>query len=163
LLPLLALTLLAPAAAAAAPRRVAPPEAPRLPLRLHAGAAGELVEAPGASERAELLTFDEGLAAGLLLVRPDEAVEVAGWPVAPGAGLWEVGPPGMRPVPRSPLVFRWGSVRGDSDVRVMVSVDPESRELRGIALTPEGSHELQPVPRRIADAERQHLVGPRDF
>jgi hypothetical protein len=184
----LVLSLLAALPAVAAPpagRSVSVPAAaagaagPRLALSLAARAEGEIVEAPGAVERAELLTFDDGLAAGLLVARPDEAVHVAGWPVAPGeradvvltrreiyadgAETWELGTEGPRRVPRSRLVFFWGAAEDDPLVRVMVSVDPDSRALRGMSLHGERLHELQPTPPELRARRGQHLVAEPDL
>ncbi|HSS52694.1 MAG TPA: hypothetical protein VLX28_27450, partial [Thermoanaerobaculia bacterium] len=123
----------APAFAAAAPVRT---------TLAKAALAGDLVEVPGTSEKAELVNMNTSLAAGLLRVGLDQEVAVPGWPVAPGeradvvltrrdvyapeAVIWEVTETGMRRLPRSSLVFLWGKAEGAADVRVMVSVDPET-------------------------------------
>jgi hypothetical protein len=169
-----ALTGVLSAAASAQPRTGG-----RAPMRLATGADGELIEVPGATERAELLTFDSGLADALLITAPGEEVTVADWPTAPGeraevvltrrdvyasdAAIWEVGADGPRPVPRSRLVFFWGGAPGELGTRAMVSVDPETRELRGLSLHQGEAHELLPTPAGLRDAEGQHLLAPPDF
>ncbi|MFY9820626.1 MAG: M12 family metallo-peptidase [Thermoanaerobaculia bacterium] len=160
---------LAPSLAAAA--------TPRIRLAT-AASAGEIVTVPGTPEKAELVHLDSALADGLLRVQPEQEVAVAGWPVAPGeraevvltrrdvyapdAQILEATEGGMRPVPRSSLVFLWGKAEGTTDVRVMVSVDPKTRELRGFTLTPSGAHELELVPKSWHAGDR-YVVGPRDL
>ncbi|HEV7783805.1 MAG TPA: M12 family metallo-peptidase, partial [Thermoanaerobaculia bacterium] len=160
---------LAPCIAAAAPARTILPKA---------ASAGDLVEVPGTPEKAELVTLDTSLAGGLLRVRPEEEVAVPGWPVAPGkradvvltrrevyapdAVLWEATKDGMRRVPRSSLVFLWGKAEGTDDVRVMVSVDPATQEMRGFTITPEGAHEMELVPKSWK-AGKRYVVGPHDL
>jgi hypothetical protein len=177
-LPRLALVLLLAAAPAAAAGH--PADATRrLPLQLHARAVGELIEVEGSEERAELLTFGEGLVDGLLMVGFEEEVAVADWPVGPGerthvrltrrdvyapdAVIWELTAEGRRQVPRSTLVFLWGVAEADEDVRVMVSVDPETQELRGFSIGEAGPHLLQPTPPGMRDQAGQYLVGPPDM
>ena len=171
---LFALPLLTATVALAAPSREAP-AAPRLQVELSTRADGELVETEGTSEQAELLTFDQGLVPGLLVAEVGEEVRVGDWPVAPGeraavvltrrdvyaedAVIWEVGPQGMRQLPRSPLVFFWGEAEHDPNVRVSVSVDPSSRELRALATSAAGDHELRPVPASWRADRGTHLLG----
>src|SRR3954451_4165588 len=161
--------VLAPSLAAAAPARA---------ILAKAASAGELVEVPGTPEKAEVVTLDPSLAEGLLKVAPEEEVAVPGWPVssgdradvvlkrrdvyAPGADLWEVTKDGKRRVPRSTLVFLWGQAEGTADVRVMVSVDPATRELRGFSIAPAGAHELALAPKSW-HAGKGYVVGPRDL
>jgi hypothetical protein len=170
--PLVVLVLscvLAPSLAAAAPARTYLPKA---------ASAGEMVEVPGSSEKAELVSLSSSLAGGLLRVRLDDEVAIPGWPVAPGeradvvltrrdvyapgADVWEVTKDGMRRLPRSSLVFLWGKAEGSADVRVMVSVDPATREMRGFTVTPAGAHELSLVPKSWKAGNR-YVVGPRDL
>ncbi len=163
------LCALAPSLVAAAPART---------ILAKAAAAGEIVEVPGTPEKAEVVTLDPSLAEGLLNVAPEAEVAVPGWPVspgeradvvltrrdvyAPGADLWEVTEDGNRRVPRSTLVFLWGKAQGSAGVRLMVSVDPATRELRGFSLTPKGAHELELVPKSWHAGDR-YVVGPRDL
>jgi hypothetical protein len=160
---------LATSLAAAAPARTVLPKA---------ASAGDLIEVPGTPEKAELVTLGTSLADGLLKVRPEEEVAVPGWPVAPGeradvvltrrevyapdAVIWEATADGMRRVPRSSLVFLWGVAQGTAGVRVMVSVDPATREMRGFSITPGGAHELERVPKSWRAGDR-YVVGPHDL
>jgi hypothetical protein len=160
---------LTPSFAAAAPARTVLPKA---------AAAGDIVEVPGTPEKAEIVTLDTSLADGLLRVRPEDEVAIPDWPVAPGeradvvltrrevyapdAVLWEVTKSGKRRIPRSTLVFLWGQAQGTDDVRVMVSVDPATREMRGFTITPAGAHELAVVP-KAWHAGSGYVVGPRDL
>jgi hypothetical protein len=159
----------APAFAAAAPARTYLPKA---------APAGEIVAVPGTPEKAELVSLDTSLADGLLRVRLEEEVAVAGWPVAPGeradvvltrrdvyapgADVVEVTKDGMRRLPHSTLVFLLGKGEGAADVRIMVSVDPATREIRGLTVTPAGAHELELVPKSW-HAGNRYVVGPRDL
>jgi metallopeptidase family M12-like protein/IPT/TIG domain-containing protein len=174
------LLLVAHQTAAAPPRPSRDdPQGDRSPLHLQAAPAGELVEIPGGREKAELLQFDLSLADDLLAAQPEETLVIADWPVAPGeradvaltrhdvyapdAEIWEVAKDGTRHrVPRSRLVFLWGNAEGAADVRVMVSLNPATRELRGLSVTPKGAHELQPVPAAWKAAGR-HMIGPPDL
>ena len=160
---------LATSFAAAAPARTVLPKA---------ASAGDIVAVPGRTEKAEIVTLDTSLADGLLRVQPEAEVAVPDWPVAPGeradvvltrrevyapdAVLWEVTKTGKRRIPRSTLVFLWGQAQGTADVRVMVSVDPATREMRGFTITPEGAHELAVVP-KAWQAGNGYVVGPRDL
>lgn len=155
--------------AAAAPARTVLPKA---------ASAGDIVEVPGTPEKAEIVTLDPSLADGLLRVQPEAEVAIPDWPVAPGeradvvltrrdvyapdAVLWEVTKTGKRQIPRSTLVFLWGQAQGTADVRVMVSIDPATREMRGFTVTPAGAHELAVVP-KAWQAGSGYVVGPRDL
>jgi hypothetical protein len=143
-----------------------------------AGDLADLVEVAGASEKAEVVRLEASFAAGLLRVGMEEKVVVSDWPVspgertdvlltrrdvyAPGAEIWVASPAGLRRTSRSALVFFWGEAAGDADVRVMVSVDPATRELNGFSVTATGTHDLQPVPKSW-HAGARYVVGPRDL
>jgi hypothetical protein len=160
---------LAPSLAAAAPARTVLPKA---------ASTGEIVAVPGTSEKAELVSLDSSLADSLLRVRLEDEVAVAGWPVAPGeradvvltrrdvyapgAEVLEVTREGTRRLPKSSLVFLLGKAEGSADVRVMVSVDPATQEMRGFTITPKGAHELALVPKSW-HAGNRYVVGPHDL
>jgi hypothetical protein len=171
-----ALILVVPSHLAASDFAARPSSSPRL---LDLAPAGDLVSVPGTSAQAEVLSFPPSLAKNLAAVAVGESVTLAGWPVAPGeradvevvrrevyspdAEIWEIGPRGKRRVPRSGLVFLWGKAEDpESPLRVMVSVDPATGEVRGLAVTPAGSHELSPVPAAWKAGSR-YVVGPRDL
>src|SRR5687768_7474595 len=103
---------------AAAPVFAAPP------AQIRAAVQGELIEAKGTSERAEIVSFGEELVPGLLKAAHNTTVRVADWPVgpdaradvlltrfdvyAPGAKVFVVEGPGQRDhreIPRSRLAF----------------------------------------------------------
>lgn len=173
---LLACGVVVPSLASAAPATdgFAPPPL----LRLWAAGSGEVITVPGSAEKAELLDLEPTLVDGLLAVGVEREVRVADWPVAPGereevlltrhdvyapgAVIWEVDKRARRQVPRSRLVFLWGESVSDSSTRVMVSVDPATRELRGFMVTSQGIHELLPTPSAWRAGAR-YLVGPRDL
>jgi hypothetical protein len=127
---------------------------------LRAAVAGRFVTAPDGAGEAELVDFDPALAAALLEVEPGASRVVAGWPVAPGdhreieLTRFEVYAPGARIVkiegnrvvelPRSRLAFFHGRSPDDPETRLVVTVDPETGTLEGLALTAEGTRELRP-------------------
>ena len=149
-----------PAALAAAP---SPPV-----LQLDAASQGEIVDAPGTDARAEILTFGEELAPSLLQVAPEATVRIAGWPVAPGertdvrltrfeiyapdARIWKVEGDRRTEVPRSRMAFFRGPAEDDPDTQVFVAVDPDTRRFQGLAISPQGTHEIRPL------GDRRHLV-----
>ncbi len=140
------------------------------PVRLTAAADGQLIDAPGTDVRAEVVTFGAALAPALLRVAPEETVQVAGWPVAPGvradvrltrfeiyapgAKIWKVEGERRTEVPRSRTAFFRGMAENDPDVRVFVAVDPDTRRFEGLAVSSEGSYEIRP----FGKAGRGHLV-----
>jgi hypothetical protein len=128
------------------------------PGDLRAADPGPIVDTPrGPAER---LDFHPGVAPALLALAPDQTIALQDWPVAPGVrravrlARHEVYAPGARmirvdaggetDVPRSRLVFLWGT--DEAGGQVMVSVDPESRALRGLSRGTEGFHEFAPDP-----------------
>ena len=90
----------------------------------------------------------------------DSPLRIADWPVAPGdrrtveVARHDVYAPGARivaisrdgeaEVPRSPLLFFWGTAVGDPSRRVLVSLDPETGVLGGLSTTPDGVFEIRP-------------------
>jgi uncharacterized repeat protein (TIGR01451 family) len=91
----------------------------------------------------------------------EDTVRLADWPVAPGdrrtveitrhdvyapdARVIAIGAGGEREVPRSRLLFFWGTAVGDSSHRVLVSLDPDGGTLGGLGVTPDGVWEVRPV------------------
>lgn len=157
---LFAVSLSLPAAAAAEP------------LRLSAGAQGQIVEAPGTDARAEIVTFGEGLASALLRVAPGETVRIADWPVAPetraevrltrfeiyapDAKIWRVDGDAQTEVPRSRMAFFRGMAEDDPDTRVFVGLEPETEAFQGLSISLEGTFEIRPYP--AAARGRGYLV-----
>lgn len=142
------------------------------PLRLSAGAQGQIVEAPGTDARAEIVTFDEGLASALLRVAPGETVRIAGWPVAPDARvevrltrfeiyapdakIWRVDGDARTEVPRSRMAFFRGLAEDDPETRVFVGLEPETEAFQGLSISLQGTFEIRPHPE--AARGRGHLV-----
>ncbi|MGZ5426878.1 MAG: M12 family metallo-peptidase, partial [Thermoanaerobaculia bacterium] len=135
---------------------------------LRAGDPGRIVDLPGDRGPGELVEFDARLVPALLSLAPEAQLNVADWPVAPGIrravrlARHEIYAPGARmvrvdaggehDVPRSRLVFFWG--QDDAGGGVMVSMDPETHELRGLSRGPDSFHEFAPD---AADS-RRHLL-----
>ncbi|HYN22519.1 MAG TPA: M57 family metalloprotease, partial [Thermoanaerobaculia bacterium] len=154
----------------------AAPAVREIPIR--AAGPGELITTPGTAKKAELLALDEGLAPLLLKVKLEETVTVPDWPIAPDrraevrltrreiyapdARIFSVEAERVRAVPRSRRVFLWGEAVGEADTRVLVSIDPADRMIRGFSLTQEGIHEMRPMDSRQGQGARQHLVAPPD-
>lgn len=127
---------------------------------LRAALAGRFVTAPDGAGEAELLDLEPALASALLEVAPGNSRTVADWPVAPGVRQeveltrFEVYGPDARIVkiegnrvvelPLSKLAFFHGRPADDPETRLVVTVDPESRTLEGVAVTAEGMRELRP-------------------
>jgi uncharacterized repeat protein (TIGR01451 family) len=104
------------------------------------------------------------LTGGLLGTAVEETVRVRDWPVAPGdrrmvevtrhdvyapgARIVAVGRDGEAEVPRSRLLFFWGSAAGDGSRRVLISVDPDTGNLGGLSVTPEGVFDIRATGRR---------------
>ncbi len=125
---------------------------------LRAGSPGRIVDLPDGRGEAELFSFDSSLVPVLLSAAPETDVDVAEWPAAPGVrrsvrlARHEIYAPGARmlrvdaggehDLARSRLVFFWGG--DEAGGRVMVSVDPETHELRGLSRGPDGIHEFAP-------------------
>lgn len=147
---------------------------------VRAAAAGELIEAQGTSERAEIVTFGSDLVPALLEASADGSVRVADWPVspderadvvlrrrdvyAPGAKVIVVDGKGAREIQKSRLAFFSGVSESDPDLRVFAAVDPDTGSVNGFSQTREALHELHPlsdVPSlRKAAGLRKHLVAP---
>jgi Metallo-peptidase family M12/IPT/TIG domain len=139
-----------PATALPAARAV-PPDAPVV-----------IVKAPDLASDAELVRFDAELLPALLRVRTGERVRIAAWPVAPGtrrdvvivrheiyapgARVLRVDAGGTHEVPRSRLVFFWGSLADDPSSGIYVAVDPVTGTVESLIRTAAGGqHQLRPL------------------
>jgi hypothetical protein len=144
--------------------------------RVSAGRPGAIVDAPLGQGEAELLAFDSTFTAKLLALSPGESLRADDWPIAPGVRRSvvltrrDIYAPDARIVkidgdrevelPRSRLLF----FRGESEdgTRLGVSLDPDSGQMRGLSMGPEGLHELVPP----EGSRRQQMVvaqgGDRD-
>jgi hypothetical protein len=128
---------------------------------VQAAVTGELIEAKGASSKAEVVTFGASLVPALLEARAESSVRVAGWPIAPderadvvltrhevyapGARVFVVDGRGEHEVPKSRLAFFSGTAEGDSDLRVFAAVDPDTRSVNGFSQTRDDLYELHPL------------------
>jgi hypothetical protein len=140
------------AAARAAERRTLPGPGPALTLDV-AGPAGP----------SETFAVAPALPAALRQTALEETVRVADWPVAPGdrrtvevtrhdvyskdARIVAIGAGGETEVPRSRLLFFWGTAAGDPSRHVLLSLDPDTGTLAGLGVTPDGIYELRPARR----------------
>lgn len=150
--------------------------------QIDAAAQGQVIEAAGNPNRAELLTLDTDLPASLLRVAPDQDVRIAGLPVAPGeradvlltrheiyapdAKIWKVGKGGsLTEVPRSRRAFFWGQAEGDPETWAFLSVDPDSQEVQGFASQNGKVHHLRPWTEVEPNARgsRQLVIAPEAF
>lgn len=152
-------------------------------LRLAGAPQGRLLEPAGekAESRAEVVTFGESLAPGLLRVPLDGEVRVDDWPVAPGeraavvltrfdvyapdARIWKVENGRQTEVPRSNLAFYKGTREDDEGSRIFVAVDPGTRTFSGFSSSPAGVHEIRPLKASRPEALQsgQYLVGPSEL
>jgi hypothetical protein len=147
---------------------------------VQAATAGELIEAKGTSQRAEVVTFGAGLVPALLEAKEDGAVRVADWPVAPdaradvilrrrevyapGAKVIVVDGKGAREIPRSRLAFFSGTSEDDPEIRVFAAVDPDTGSVNGFIQTRDALHELHPLSSLPSLGKavglRRHVVAP---
>ena len=118
------------------------------------------VAATDGGSSVENLSLSEDLVPLLLGSRVDEPLMFTDWPVAPGrraevriarheiyavgAALYKVEGTRRNEIPRSKLVFLWGETMDAEQARVVVIADPETRTLRGHALTDRGWMDLRP-------------------
>ncbi len=139
---------------------------------LRAAPRGTLIAAPDGVSRAELVTFDPAVAPELLAVPLESQVRVLDWPVAPGlrgtlvVTRHEVYAPDARivaldqgreiEVPRSRLVFFWGTIEGDPESTAMIALDPDDRTLSGFVVGADGVFDLLPP---VAERPGRHLVA----
>jgi Metallo-peptidase family M12 len=139
---------------------------------LRAGDPGQIVDLPGDRGLAERFSFDESLASALLALAPEEGREVAEFPTTPGvrrrvhlvrheiyaegARVYRVDGQSRTEVPRSRLVFFWGSDLEGAGNRLFVAVDPALRTFSGLIHGPEGTHEIA---RESADRRERHVLA----
>jgi len=154
--------------------------APQEIQRLDAAVRGQVIDAAGTADQAEVVRFGGSVGSLLAVTAPETSLRIDGWPVAPGeradvvltrheiyapdAKIWKVEGGRRTEVPRSRLAFFWGTAENDPDVRVFVSVDPDSEQLDGFALSEHATHEIHPLSAlKLATdtpADRQYLVAP---
>jgi hypothetical protein len=117
--------------------------------------------APDGVTPAERLSLDPALVTGLLTLPPGDSTWLAAWPVAPGrrgdvrvtrrdvyaAGAEIDVVDGMAPrrIARSKLVFLFGDTAGDDATDVLLTIDPDTKQLHSFARSSEGFSELRPV------------------
>ncbi len=134
--------------------------APSLATGLRASLTGEFVIAPDGSSGAELVQLNPAVVPALLILTPDTSTTVGDWPIAPGvrheveltrfdvyaadARIVKIEGAEAVDVPRSRLAFFKGNSVEDPDVRLIVTVDPDTRVLEGLMVTAEGTQELRP-------------------
>jgi hypothetical protein len=166
----------------AGPLTAAPPQ--EIIPRIDAAARGQVIDAPGTADRAEVVAFGGAVGAQLLTAAPEHSVRIAGWPVAPGeradvlltrhevyapdTKIWKVDGKGRKTeVPRSRLAFYWGGADADPDTRVFVAVDPDTAQLDGFALSSHATHEIHPLGSAklgvAVPGVLQYLVAPPEF
>ncbi len=159
----------------------APPAQARTPIRIDSAVQGQVVEAAGSPDRAELVTFGADLPSSLLRVAPDQEVRIAGWPVAPeeradvlltrhevyapDARIWHVDEGRLAEVPRSKLAFYWGQAEDDEETWAFLSLDPESGQIEGFASKAGAVYNLRPLSavQKVAAGDRQHVIAPSAF
>lgn len=119
-----------------------------------------------------MFSFDERLAPALLALAPEEGQEIADFPTAPGvrrrvhlvrheiyaegARVFRVDGQFRTEVPRSRLVFFWGSDLEGAGNRLFVAFDPATRGFSGLVHGPEGTHEIARDP---ADRRERHVLA----
>jgi len=102
--------------------------------------------------------MEAGLAPALLAVPLEGSVRIEDWPVAPGvrravvvtrhdvyatdARIVAIDSGKEVVVPRSKLVFFWGSLEGDGSNVVLVTLDPDSAAISGSSMSADGSYDL---------------------
>jgi hypothetical protein len=139
---------------------------------LRAGDPGQIVDLPGGRGLAEMFSFDERLAPALLALAPEEGQEIADFPTAPGvrrrvhlvrreiyaegARVFRVDGQFRTEVPRSRLVFFWGSDLEGAGNRLFIAFDPATRGFSGLVHGPEGVHEIARDP---SDRRGRHLLA----
>jgi uncharacterized repeat protein (TIGR01451 family) len=122
------------------------------------------LEVAGPAGPSETFAVDPSLAAALRETAIEETVRVADWPVAPGdrrtveltrhdvyapdARIVAIGAEGETEVPRSSLIFLWGTAEGDPSRRVLLSLDPEAGTLAALGVAPDGLFEVRTAAHR---------------
>lgn len=173
-----ALALLAmPLAGALHPLSALPLETIDLPVARAAGP-GQPVQAPDLASQAELVSFEPGLLPALLRAQAGERLRIADWPVAPGvrrdvviarheiyapgARVLEAYAGGLRELPRSRLVFFWGTEADDPISGIYLAVDPVDRTIESLTDSVSlGHHQLRPL--RAGKAGLHLVATPEAF
>ncbi|HEX5718186.1 MAG TPA: M12 family metallo-peptidase [Thermoanaerobaculia bacterium] len=152
------------------------------PVQIRAAVQGELIEAKGTSERAEIVSFGAELVPGLMQAAENTTVRVADWPVgpderadvlltrfdiyAPGAKVFVVEGRSEREIPRSRLAFFSGTAADDPEMTVFAAVDPDTGHVNGFTQTRDAFHELHPLSHvpslAVEQGTRSHLVAPAE-
>jgi hypothetical protein len=118
------------------------------------------LDVAGPAGPAETFAAAPGLVEALRTTALEETVRLADWPVAPGdrrtvelarhdvyadgARIVAIGKDGEVEVPRSTLLFFWGTAVGDPSRRVLVSLDPDRGTIGGLGAGPDGVFEVRP-------------------
>jgi hypothetical protein len=139
---------------------------------LRAGDSGQVVDLPGGRGLGEFVSFDVTFAPGLLAMKSEEGQEVADFPTSPGvrrrvylvrheiyaegARVFRVDGRFQTEIPRSRLVFFWGSDLEGAGNRLFVALDPDTRNFTGLVHGPEGVHEIARDP---SDRRGRHLLA----
>jgi hypothetical protein len=119
---------------------------------------GRLVDAPDGQSQMEELSLAPSLADALLGVPLEGSLRIEEWPVAPGvrravvvtrhdvyaADAKIVAIVGGKEIemPRSKLVFLWGTAEGDGATSTLITVDPAGGVVSGSSMTPDGAFDL---------------------
>lgn len=143
------------------------------PDRVPGARSGLIVVAPDKVNLAERVTFDAATAPRLAAAQMEETLVVADWPVAPGiraaatltrhdvyspdARVYEAVGDRLVELPRSTLVFFWGTLEGETGARAVAWVDPTTNEMEGATLSRYGTQAMRRLPGLKA---REALVGP---
>ncbi len=110
-------------------------------------------------EAAEIFRFAPEIAPALIRSGVDDVLSIDSWPISPGqrgavtlsrrevyapdAVIYRVDATGTHEVPRSTLRFYAGAADADAAVRVFVQIDPDTGEMQGLTLTPEGAYDVR--------------------
>jgi hypothetical protein len=125
---------------------------------LKGAAPGRMLDAPDGQSRMEQLTIEPTLASALLGVPLEGSVRIEDWPAAPGVRRTvvvtrhDVYAPDAKivaidggkevEIPRSKLIFFWGTAEGDGATSVLITLDPDTAAVTGSSMTPEGAFDL---------------------
>ena len=133
---------------------------------------GTFARARDGVSRVEQFSFDSDLPAFLADVPMETEVRLRDWPLSPGlrgdvaltrhdvyapdAHIYRVDAAQVTELPRSSLLFFWGTAAQDENTRVVVIFDPGKKTFRGLAQTPAGVQELRSETEGVAG---RHLLG----
>jgi hypothetical protein len=110
------------------------------------------------TEEMEAVGLDPAVTSALLDLAPEASLAVGSWPIAPGvrqdveltrfdvyaadARIVKIEGGGEVELPRSRLAFFHGRSGQDPETRLVITVDPDTRVLEGMAVTAEGTRRL---------------------